>query len=239
MTRCGATSSAGAAPRRHGAAALFSGCSCSRWPSASSRWARCSSTCRRRALPARLRSCSTSRPRSDPDDRGRPAGHPRDDLPGHARCSSSRSRSASARRIYLEEYADQDRWYNRLLELNIQNLAARAVDRLRHPRARVPRPRPRPRPGAAGRRAHPHAARAADRDHRRARGDPRRAATRSARAPTRSARRSGRSIWRQVLPAAIPGIATGSILALSRAIGETAPLLLVGALDVRRASTRP
>jgi phosphate transport system permease protein len=36
-------------------------------------------------------------------------------------------------------------------------------------------------------------------------------------------------IWRQVLPAAIPGIATGSILALSRAIGETAPLILVGA----------
>ena len=37
-------------------------------------------------------------------------------------------------------------------------------------------------------------------------------------------------IWRQVLPAAIPGTATGSILALARAIGETAPLLLVGAL---------
>ena len=37
-------------------------------------------------------------------------------------------------------------------------------------------------------------------------------------------------IWRQVLPAAIPGIATGSILALARAIGETAPLLLLGAL---------
>ena len=37
-------------------------------------------------------------------------------------------------------------------------------------------------------------------------------------------------MWRQVLPAAIPGIATGSILALARAIGETAPLLLVGAL---------
>ena len=37
-------------------------------------------------------------------------------------------------------------------------------------------------------------------------------------------------IRRQVLPAAIPGIATGSILALARAIGETAPLLLVGAL---------
>jgi phosphate transport system permease protein len=38
-------------------------------------------------------------------------------------------------------------------------------------------------------------------------------------------------VSRQVLPAAIPGIATGSILALSRAIGETAPLLLVGALQ--------
>ena len=37
-------------------------------------------------------------------------------------------------------------------------------------------------------------------------------------------------VSRQVLPAAIPGIATGSILALARAIGETAPLLLVGAL---------
>jgi phosphate transport system permease protein len=37
------------------------------------------------------------------------------------------------------------------------------------------------------------------------------------------------TIWRQVLPAAIPGIATGVILALSRAIGETAPLIMVGA----------
>ena len=26
--------------------------------------------------------------------------------------------------IYLEEYADKERWYNRLLEVNIQNLAA-------------------------------------------------------------------------------------------------------------------
>ena len=33
----------------------------------------------------------------------------------------------------------------------------------------------------------------------------------------------------QVLPAAMPGILTGTILALSRAIGETAPLLVVGA----------
>jgi phosphate transport system permease protein len=36
-------------------------------------------------------------------------------------------------------------------------------------------------------------------------------------------------IWGQVLPAAIPGIMTGVILALSRAIGETAPLIVVGA----------
>ena len=37
------------------------------------------------------------------------------------------------------------------------------------------------------------------------------------------------TIRRQVLPAAIPGVVTGVILAISRAIGETAPLLLVGA----------
>lgn len=38
------------------------------------------------------------------------------------------------------------------------------------------------------------------------------------------------TVWRQVLPAAIPGIATGSILSVSRALGESAPLLLLGAL---------
>ena len=37
------------------------------------------------------------------------------------------------------------------------------------------------------------------------------------------------TIWKQVLPGSIAGIATGVILALSRAIGETAPLLVVGA----------
>ncbi|MEL7053017.1 MAG: phosphate ABC transporter permease PstA [Cyanobacteria bacterium J06634_6] len=36
-------------------------------------------------------------------------------------------------------------------------------------------------------------------------------------------------IWSHVLPAAMPGILTGVILALSRAIGETAPLIAVGA----------
>ncbi|MBC6418405.1 MAG: phosphate ABC transporter permease PstA [Prochloron sp. SP5CPC1] len=37
-------------------------------------------------------------------------------------------------------------------------------------------------------------------------------------------------IWEQILPLALPGILTGTILALSRAIGETAPLIVVGAL---------
>lgn len=37
------------------------------------------------------------------------------------------------------------------------------------------------------------------------------------------------TVSRQVLPAAMPGILTGIILSLSRAIGETAPLLVVGA----------
>ena len=38
------------------------------------------------------------------------------------------------------------------------------------------------------------------------------------------------TIYRQVLPSAMPGILTGTILALSRAIGETAPLITIGAI---------
>ena len=38
------------------------------------------------------------------------------------------------------------------------------------------------------------------------------------------------TIWYQVLPAAFPGILTGLILAMSRAVGETAPLITIGAL---------
>ncbi len=37
------------------------------------------------------------------------------------------------------------------------------------------------------------------------------------------------TVWYHVLPNALPGILTGSILALSRALGETAPLIVVGA----------
>ena len=37
------------------------------------------------------------------------------------------------------------------------------------------------------------------------------------------------TVWYHVLPSALPGILTGTILAISRAIGETAPLVVVGA----------
>lgn len=39
------------------------------------------------------------------------------------------------------------------------------------------------------------------------------------------------AVWRLVLPSAVPGTATGTILAVSRAMGESAPLLLLGALS--------
>ncbi len=38
------------------------------------------------------------------------------------------------------------------------------------------------------------------------------------------------TIWHVVLPRAFPGILTGTILSMSRAIGETAPLIMIGAL---------
>ena len=37
------------------------------------------------------------------------------------------------------------------------------------------------------------------------------------------------TIWHHVIPAAIPGILTGNILAIARALGETAPLVVIGA----------
>ena len=40
-------------------------------------------------------------------------------------------------------------------------------------------------------------------------------------------------VWTISLPAAIPGIMTGTILAMSRAIGEAAPLLIIAALYLR------
>ena len=37
------------------------------------------------------------------------------------------------------------------------------------------------------------------------------------------------TIWHHVLPNALPGILTGAILSVSRALGETAPLIIIGA----------
>lgn len=129
--------------------------------------------------------------------------------------------------IYLEEYGDADRWYNRAIEINILNLAAvpsivfgilglAFISRglgfgptiltgsitlalLVLPIVVI-----------ASREAI-------------------RAVPQSIRAGSLAlGATQWQTVYRQVLPAAIPGIATGAILALSRAIGEAAPLLMLG-----------
>jgi phosphate transport system permease protein len=134
--------------------------------------------------------------------------------------------------IYLEEYADGTRWWNRLIEVNVQNLAAvpsivygilglaflvrgplelgnvvlaggLTLGLLVLPMVIIA--------GREALRAVPPSIRE---------GSMALGAT------------QWQTIWRQVLPAAVPGIATGVILALSRAIGETAPLIVVGAATV-------
>jgi phosphate transport system permease protein len=131
--------------------------------------------------------------------------------------------------IYLEEYADRKRWYNRLLELNIQNLAAVpsivygilglafivrgiGLGQVLLAGALILTLLVLPTVIIASRealRAVPETIR-------------------------QGAYALGATQWqvtsRQVLPAALPGIATGAILALSRGIGETAPLIMVGAV---------
>ncbi len=131
--------------------------------------------------------------------------------------------------IYLEEYADGTRWWNRLVELNVQNLAgvpsiiygilglafivrgplnlgfvlvagSMTLALLVLPTVIL-------------------------------------ASREAIRAVPPSIRDGslalGATQWqtvrRQVLPAAVPGVMTGVILAVSRALGEAAPLLLVGA----------
>jgi phosphate transport system permease protein len=131
--------------------------------------------------------------------------------------------------VYLEEYANKERWYNRLLEVNIQNLAAvpsivygilglaflvrgLGLGRVTLAGAMILTLLVLPTVIIASREA--------------------------IRSIPNSIRQGGLAlgatkwqvIWRQVLPAAAPGMATGSILALSRAIGETAPLILIGAV---------
>ena len=134
--------------------------------------------------------------------------------------------------IYLEEYGDPTRWYNRAIEINILNLAAvpsivfgilglAFISRglgfgptiltgsitlalLVLPIVVIA--------SREAIRAVPQSIRA---------GSLALGATR------------WQTVYRQVLPAAIPGIATGAILALSRAIGEAAPLLMLGVSFVR------
>jgi phosphate transport system permease protein len=134
--------------------------------------------------------------------------------------------------IYLEEYADNERWYNRLIEVNIQNLAAvpSIVYGILGLAFLVRGPLALGNTVLAGGltlgllvlpvviisareaiRAVPPSIRE---------GSMALGAT------------QWQTIWRQVLPASIPGVATGVILALSRAIGETAPLIVVGAATV-------
>lgn len=132
--------------------------------------------------------------------------------------------------VYLEEYAQRERWYNRLLEVNIQNLAAVpaivygilglafvvrgiGIGRVLFAGAMILTLVVLPTVIIASREA--------------------------IRAVPDTIRQGGYALgatkWqvvsRQVLPASVPGIATGAILALSRAVGETAPLLLIGALQ--------
>jgi phosphate transport system permease protein len=140
--------------------------------------------------------------------------------------------------IYLEEYADERRWYNRMIELNIQNLAAvpsivygilGLAFLVRGPVDLGPLGSGQPTVMAGGLTlgllvlpvviiAGREAIRAVPPSIRE--GSMALGAT------------QWQTIWRQVLPASIPGIATGVILALSRAIGETAPLIVVGAATV-------
>jgi phosphate transport system permease protein len=131
--------------------------------------------------------------------------------------------------LYLEEYADASKWWNRLIEVNIQNLAAvpSIVYGILGLAFLVRGPLNLGRVVLAGGltlgllvlpvviisgreaiRAVPPSIRE---------GSMALGATK------------WQTIWKQVLPASIPGIATGVILALSRAIGETAPLIVVGA----------
>jgi phosphate ABC transporter permease subunit PstA len=130
--------------------------------------------------------------------------------------------------LYLEEFADRRRWYNRLIELNLQNLAAvpaivygllavAAMSLLGFERSGIV---------LGGSIALAllilpvviittrEAVRAVPQEIRH--GSLALGAT------------VWQTTWRQTLPSAVPGIATGTILGLSRAIGEAAPLLLIG-----------
>ncbi|WP_214365836.1 phosphate ABC transporter permease PstA [Pseudonocardia sp. H11422] len=131
--------------------------------------------------------------------------------------------------VHLEEYADRARWYNRITELNIQNLAAvpSIVFGILVLAFVVRDPVNLGAVALAGSIALallilPVVI----------------ISTREALRAVPAEIRDGslavgatlwQTVWRQLLPAAVPGIATGAILAISRAIGEAAPLILIGA----------
>ncbi|MDD9207024.1 phosphate ABC transporter permease PstA, partial [Georgenia sp. 10Sc9-8] len=131
--------------------------------------------------------------------------------------------------VYLEEFADKEKWYVRLIELNIQNLAAvpSIVFGILGLAFIVRGPLNLGFVAYAGSLTLsllvlPTVILTS------------REALRSVPPSIRQASMGlgatkWRTIWHQVLPSAVPGVVTGTILALSRAIGETAPLLLVGA----------
>lgn len=131
--------------------------------------------------------------------------------------------------LYLEEYANRERWWTRAIELNIQNLAAvpSIVFGILGLAYIVRGPLSLGFIAFAGSLTLallvlPTVILAS------------REAIRAVPPSIRAAGLAlGATKWQtirhQVLPASIPGIATGTILAMGRAIGETAPLLLVGA----------
>ena len=131
--------------------------------------------------------------------------------------------------IYLEEYADGTKWWNRLIELNVQNLAGvpSIIYGILGLAFIVRGPLDLGFILAAGSLTLallvlPTVILAS------------REAIRAVPPSIRDGSLAlGATHWqtirRQVLPASIPGMATGVILAVSRALGEAAPLLLVGA----------
>jgi phosphate ABC transporter permease subunit PstA len=130
--------------------------------------------------------------------------------------------------LHLEEFADRTRWYNRFIEVNLQNLAA--VPSVVYGLLAVAfvelmgiRERGLVISGAVALSllvlpviiiTTRESVRAVPREIRE--GSLALGATK------------WQTTWRQTLPSAVPGIATGTILGLSRAIGEAAPLLMIG-----------
>ena len=131
--------------------------------------------------------------------------------------------------IYLEEFADPNRWYNRMVEVNLQNLAAVPAIVYGMLTAGFAL--------AIGMRRGivlaggialallilPVIIITAREALRAVPAEIRQGSLALGATPLQT-------VWRQTLPSAVPGVATGTILALSRALGEAAPLLLLGAV---------